>query len=129
MKKKIAVAIVVILSISWIVFFSSEGSKLRKNHILTQGLISSISGGGKGNWGPAIAYKYYVKGKLQESSKRHGELKYAINDFIGKPFPIVFRHRVCWYDDDILITPNDFKRYGYEFPDTLKWVLKYTKGQ
>jgi hypothetical protein len=27
----------------------------------------------------------------------------------------------------LLITPDDFKKFGYDFPDSLVWILPYLK--
>ena len=104
-----------------------EGQLLKRNHHLTTALIIECDGGGKGNWGPGIHYEYSVNKKIIKSSMRKGELQYSIQPLNGHSFPVIYKKRWFGYNDVILITPNDFAYYGYDFPDSLNWVIKYLK--
>ncbi len=125
MNKHVVVALCLVFLVMWASLGYYSGKKLRENHILTTGFVKDINGGGKGNFGPGIVYEYDRNGETVSSSRRHGELKYSIREFGGHYFPVIYGHNGLWYDDNILITPNDFEQYGYTFPDSLKWVLEY----
>jgi hypothetical protein len=104
--------------------------KFKREYLITNGIVYSVDGGGKGNFGPGINYRYSAKGISYKSSRRHGELPYSIGkNIIGKAFPIVYQKYWYGYESNILITPNDFANYGLPFPDSLNWVLPHIKKQ
>lgn len=109
-------------------FLRRHGADFREKHSVTTGIITSTDGGGRGNWGPGIYYEYYVSGKKIKGSRRHAQLPYAIGEKImGKSFPVAYEKYWYGYEDNILITPTDFKNYGHPFPDSLRWILQHIK--
>ncbi|MEI9934473.1 MAG: hypothetical protein WDM71_06385 [Ferruginibacter sp.] len=40
-----------------------------------------------------------------------------------KLFPAIFSPKTN--NSELLMTPEDFKNYGLNFPDSLQWVLQY----
>jgi hypothetical protein len=77
-----------------------------------------------------MTYEYYVNSKkVIRSSPRIWLTTTSCNEhFLGKTFPVVYNP-----DDKeisaLLLTPSDFKRFKYSFPDSLKWVVKYIDKQ
>ena len=108
-------------------FLHGEGQKMRKEHHLTVGQIIKCDNGGRGNFGPGINYRFNVGAAFVYGSRLHGGLKYNIHVLENHSFPVVYQKHWFGYIDVILITPNDFAYYGYSFPDSLKWVIKYMK--
>lgn len=43
--------------------------------------------------------------------------------FVNKYFYVLYSPKTG--NKDLLMTPNDFKKYNLSFPDSLKWVLEY----
>lgn len=56
------------------------------------------------------------------SQDDYGKLYSVVRD---KSFPVIFNLKDPQKYSTILIVPEDFKYYGLNFPDSLKWVLKY----
>lgn len=125
-KAQITLLILVAIFFAFVYF---RGQTLRKNHILTTAEVIDCNGGGRGNWGPGIAYEYKINGDVIRGSRRHSELKYAIKDLVGHSFPVIYQKSWFGYDDAILITPRDFAYYHVSFPDSLKWISKYIKNK
>ena len=48
------------------------------------------------------------------------------NTFLNKHFPVVYS-TINPEKSIMLITPNDFINWGYEFPDSLNWVKECLK--
>ena len=105
--------------------------KLENRHQLTVALTQKVTGGGLGNAGRLfLDYTLEVKGKLYKGSNVFLTNELNWNDaeqyFIKKTFPSV-------YNPDnpsislMLITPKDFSRFGYKFPDSLNWVKSFIK--
>jgi hypothetical protein len=123
MKKKyisLVIGLFILLIVYIIGYF--EEYNLKKNKILINGeFLEYKSGGNKsGDW---IHYKYEYKSKTYEGSKYKVVLS---RNFIGKSFPIVLNSKNP-SSSEMLILPEDFEEFGYTFPNTLKWVLRYKR--
>jgi hypothetical protein len=119
-KKYISLFIGIFIFLILVLFSYFEQYNLKKNKILINGeFLEYKSGGNKsGDW---INYKYEYKSKTYKGSIR--KVVYSRN-FIGKSFPTVINSKNP-SSSEMLILPEDFEEFGYTFPDTLKWVLKY----
>ena len=104
-----------------------HGQEIRKKHHLAIGKVLEVNVGGRGNWGPGINYVYVVNGRSISGSGSNHELMYSAHDLENHSFPVVYEETWFGYIDFLLITPRDFAYYGYAFPDSLRWVLKYMK--
>jgi hypothetical protein len=92
----------------------------KKNKILVTGNILGFSKGGS-NSGTFIDYQYNFQNKVYNGTDTK-----TVNGriFIKKNFPVVINKK--WPSSSkILLLPENFEEYGYSFPDSLKWVLKY----
>jgi hypothetical protein len=116
-----------VISILWISFAYFNGKKIRESHTLTVGEITRIyKSGGRGRIGPKVEFEYVRNNKLVSSvSFNKEDLLYSIDNFVGKSFPVIYAWNGLFYDDKILITPDDFESYDYIFPDSLNWVKVY----
>jgi hypothetical protein len=98
---------------------------LKKNKLLISGTIIKFeSGGGKNSVVDYINYKYNY------NSKEYNDIKTkTVNGkiFLGQNFPVIINKKKP-SSSKMLILPIDFEEYGYSFPDSLKWVLKYKNG-
>ncbi len=129
-KRKFIVFLGVIFAVS-VFYVSYCGSKFRKEHSLTVGQIIKWDGGSgtRGNFGPLFYYYYHVNGKVLRRSRRHKNLKSNIGKIMtGKSFPVAYRKYWYGYMENIMITPEDFQSFGYQFPDSLKWILPYMEN-
>jgi hypothetical protein len=104
-----------------------RGRSFIREHSMTTGVITKADGGGRGNFGPGIKYEFQVDGRIYLGSRTHSYLRYSIDDFVGKAFPVIYRKNWYGVEDMILIVPYDFEYYGHPFPDSLIWVLPYIK--
>jgi len=127
-KSKRIIVFLSIVAIACLIVYRN-GQRFRRDHSLTIGEITTCTNGGKGNFGPGIKYIYTVNGIQINGSRRHSELIYSIHEMEHHTFPVVYNKSWFGYNDVILITPNDFAYYGYSFPDSLKWILKYVNKQ
>lgn len=103
-------------------------NKLRKNFLLTTGKVTECRFLPKSGGNISLIYEYNLNSNLiSQSSTRKG---ITVNDcnthLLGKTFPVSFNP-----DDSelsmILMEPSDFEDFGYNFPDSLKWVSLYFK--
>ena len=70
---------------------------------------------------PSYQYKFVYNGKVYTDDNNRGiQTKYF---FIGKTFPAMFSPKTG--NSELLMTPEDFKEYGLNFPDSLRWVLQF----
>ncbi|OJX00294.1 MAG: hypothetical protein BGO70_08955 [Bacteroidetes bacterium 43-93] len=124
--------LVMIIAVAIILLIASQYKKsFRENHKMTVGQIfaSKKGYGSRGNFGVDIQYKYFVNGHVQYASTRDRNLRFNTGQFmIGKYFPVLYKKTLFGYDETILITPSEFKSYGYAFPDSLRWIIKYIEN-
>jgi len=103
--------------------------QLSHSHSLSSGYALQCSAGGKGATG-YVDFSFKLNGKSINTSCALDESEISIYDcqtyLAGKYFPVI-------YNPDnpsnakMLMSVNDFKKYGYDFPDSLHWVLNYIK--
>ena len=105
-----------------------ERNKLRNNHLIGVARIYQYTSGGRGNAGGTwVDYMLSVNGKNYKGSSRFttGEIHTEnLIKFWNKSFPAVY-YPPNPSISDLLLLPKDFKKYGYAFPDSLKWILQY----
>ena len=76
-------------------------------------------------------YYSYIVGRKKYSGRSNLGLIYTEdfkNVLIGKEFPVTY----CITEPEIssiLIVPENFVNYGYDFTDTLNWVLTYRRNK
>ena len=102
--------------------------KIEKSHKVDIAQIYNYTYGGRGNAGRLyVDFTMNIKGKEYKSSSGYLTTDFNCNKhFLGKTFPVVYNPDNPSISS-ILIIPEDFARYGYSFPDSLKWVLQYKK--
>jgi hypothetical protein len=71
------------------------------------------------------AYEYRVKGTKKSSLGISMDTVQWVH-FIWKSFPVIY-DTTNPVEHFMLIFPDDFKKYGLLFPDSLKWVLQYNR--
>jgi hypothetical protein len=95
---------------------NSKEKKLINCHKHSIGKIVSVDGGG-----PSIPsgtrYSYFADGMEYIGLKN--KCYYSLS---RKKFPVIYSCKNPGYSK-LLIEPADFEKYGYKFPDSLKWVL------
>ena len=102
--------------------------KLNREFVPTIGKITKCEYITKSGGGIGLKYEYHVNSVLikRSSTRRRLGVNICNEYFVGRTFPMVYNpdnHELT----ALLIEPDDFKRFGYEFPDSLKWVLRYIR--
>jgi hypothetical protein len=97
-------------------------TNIREDRGNTIGIITKKNIGYRGGY--SLIYRYNVNGKNYEVD--NGRFNWICDfetTFQGKRFPVVYAKKdpSCSL---ILITPDDYANWGYQFPDSLDWVRK-----
>ena len=127
---KIVWILFLILLTAGIVVYALRAKKhLERNNLITVATIHSCQNGSRGNAGGFfLNFTITVVGKDYNSSSSYlnNELSFfaAEKYFVGKTFPAVYSPSNPSVSS-LMITPKDFARYNYSFPDSLHWVLQY----
>lgn len=106
---------------------SLNDKKFIKNHTLTTGTVTECIVGTRKRQGHQVFFKYWNGNHLVETSSFYSELAYPTQDIVDKQFPVLYGSGYFGNREEMLITPKDFERYGYIFPDSLEWLRKYLK--
>ncbi len=108
-----------------IAFISSfvKSCIIKNTGIVINGEISNYSKGGRSET-ITIFYKYSYNGKSYEKARGMNGILYSNGDkFLYRHFPVLFSKLIN--SGTLLLTPDDFKKYGREFPDSLNWIFQY----
>lgn len=103
-----------------------QRNTIRKSHALTTARVYRYSSGGRGNAGGTwIDFTINVNAKTYRGTTRFltSELSgTAIEKYLlHKAVPAVYSPEDPSISD-LLLRPKDFKRWGYQFPDSLRWI-------
>jgi hypothetical protein len=98
--------------------------QLSRDHVQGLGKIYRYNAGGRGNAGGIwIDYSYDVDGKKYTGSSNYSLDKIDIGIvkkyLLGNTFPIVYNPKYPG-NSHLLITRQDFVKFGYNYPDSLK---------
>jgi len=94
--------------------------EIKENKGITTAQITSSNKDYR-EWAFFLYYTYKVDGivyKGHSSQKISGK---NLDDFMNRYFPLVYSTKNPG-KSILLITPNDFNRWGMQFPDSLIWV-------
>jgi len=127
-KSKTVIYSILLLFILYLIYSSTKsvfiGNQLEINSSFTQGYIVDCTKFSK-RTGGNIEYKFYINNKEFTGNKTYSEIdEFKCKDFIGKGFAIAY-DSVSTSNNEILITKEDYQRYGIPYPDSLQWVSKY----
>jgi hypothetical protein len=107
-----------------------QNKALRENHVLGVAHIQNHSSGGRGNAGGIwIDYSINVNGINYKSSSRYltSDIKIEVlKQLRNKSLPVLYNPSNPSISI-LMFLPKDFQRKGYTFPDSLRWILPYTK--
>ncbi|HTB53260.1 MAG TPA: hypothetical protein VK718_10860 [Ferruginibacter sp.] len=126
-KEKIVTILVSVFFIGVITITTLLGNfndkKLIERGVIINATIYDVTSTVRGDF--AVKYRFFIAGKPYESEHSYGEIisRYQSN-FINKSFPMIYLSE----DPSInylLVTPNSFKKYNKDFPDSLGWVKNY----
>jgi hypothetical protein len=119
--KKVVLLICAFGTVAFPTLGHPTGKDFHKHNDMAFGRITSVNGGGKGNWRPGINYQYALMGIKINGSIRTASISYnKAHELVDKTLPVLYKKYWYGYVDVVLITPSDFKYYGYVFPDSLK---------
>jgi hypothetical protein len=104
-------------------------SLLKDNKVINGGHIDYCQYGARGNAGRLhLNFTFHYKGKIIKGSTMLTTSQISVGDcnfyLRGKYFPVIFQTNDP-NNSELLITQRDFKRYGYNFPDSLEWAIQY----
>jgi hypothetical protein len=128
--------VLLLIPFTYIYFFE----KGRTDSILahkgfTRGLITRITEHTFSKQPAPIAvyeYSYTIKG-IRYTSQQKIPKNVIRDSLIGKAFPLIYDTTATYSPNiapgDLLITPDDFKKYKMPFPDSLKWLGKYISAK
>lgn len=116
---KISGYVLIFIFIAIVAYGAIYKLKLLKNNNIAQAKITFVSGAYRG--GMDIKYEYFAnKEKILSSGFIPIPYKHKDN-FINKYFPVVYYPKKI-NQSEILILPSTFKKYNFEYPDSLEWV-------
>ncbi len=103
----------------------SNQGHLKKNYALASGTISRFDVSFKSS-ACQIYYSFKFNNKSLLGSRSLGGINCGQNGdvFINKTFAVLV-DTLNPANNAILITPDHFKKANRNFPDSLKWILKY----
>lgn len=122
--KKIVLAIIILLFVAILLFVKFSDFKLTKRSVLLN--AKTIGWGTSSYMGLNLEYEFYYNGKKIFGSDTFNDFR-GDQDFVNKNFPVMYEPKIG--SAKLLIQPSDFKRFGLNFPDSLKWVLKYSNNK
>jgi len=129
--KGIVSVIIIIFILIYIVAKGIFGNKsLKENHVFGIGYVDNYSVGGRGSAGVIwIDFSINVKGKNYKSSSSYStsEIKIELLQHLRKKTLPVLYYPPNPSISMLMAFPKDYKRKGYSFPDSLKWILPYLK--
>jgi len=73
------------------------------------------------NWAFYLNYTYKIDSVLYVGESMHLVKGKYLDDYMYKNFPVVYSTKEP-RKSILLVTPDDFKRWGMRFPDSLNWV-------
>ncbi|MBL7718752.1 MAG: hypothetical protein JNL72_07945 [Flavipsychrobacter sp.] len=134
MKRK--VLMITLFAVVVITPFYFWGIKLSKelrenNNIINGGRITKCTYGGRGRGGSiSIDYTFTLSNQEYKGSTSINTSSLSPADcdeyFLNRYFPVVY-HPQRPSNNLILIIKRDFEAFNYQFPDSLSWILNYTK--
>ncbi len=115
--------------VGYIIYGFIGRSRLIEHHEIISGKVYNCSKGVKGSPEACnVRYSYNLNGKEYEGATLFSpaELRYedCLAHLTGHIFPVVYETGNA-ANSVILLTPGASRLYGYNFPDSLKWVAAY----
>lgn len=125
-KQKLVISAIVLLPLFMLSYIRKlRNDRLSDNGIITSGTLLSHKYRIRARF-EDIEYSFTYKGKqIKAKSTIHGIKGWPLNEhFLYKKFPVIFLPSNPKLNE-ILITPDRFKRFNVPFPDSLNWVKQY----
>ena len=128
-KRSILLVVVVLLFVIAAINFIKKkkfNNELRYQRSFVTGMVVKGQLRPKSGKSLDVYFTFVVNGKTfrSESLVNGIYLKDFNNNFLNRSFPVIFSPKNI-EKNEILITPDKFKRFNLLFPDSLRWVLKY----
>ncbi|HEY5367860.1 MAG TPA: hypothetical protein VIJ75_02620 [Hanamia sp.] len=104
---------------------NSNTHKLANQGVLANAYVMDITTTVRGDF--AIDYRFIVNGKSFEDQHSYSELlmRYQ-NNFLNRTFPVIYLPQNPSINY-LLVTPQSFKEYNKDFPDSLQWIMQYMR--
>ena len=120
-KRKLTLFIIVIIFLLLLLFIKISEVNLVNHGILLN--AKTTEWGVSAKMGLDLNYEFYYKGEKNIRSNAFGSIR-GNTAFCNKYFPVMYDPKLG--TTQLLIEPSDFREFNLPFPDSLKWVLKYT---
>jgi len=119
-----ALILVVVCSLLLILYIKDvrKKDKFLEKSQLGSGVIVSTNFANK--TGCYVQYTFSNEGVSYSGETRSNLPYHNSNIIIGKFFPVLYT-KMNPAENTILITPESFKYYNLEFPDSLNWIIAY----
>ncbi len=123
MKKGEVVGLIILVSfVLWVLIGRCiNQNELKKNGVIVNVKVVSWTTPSKGSSNGSLYGEFVYKSKKYRllSPTTYG---WGLHNLIGRTFPAMFSAKN--EKIEILITPEDFKKFKIPFPDSLKWVIE-----
>src|ERR1700722_66838 len=120
MRTNIAVIIFILIGACVLIFVCNKnGEDLKKNGILTTGIVKSVYEGGRG--GINVDYEFEVNGKKLNGSQFYFISAKFMNEFKNRSFPVIFSSKNP-SRNVMLIVKSNFDDYRISYPDSMRWI-------
>ncbi|MBK6829042.1 MAG: hypothetical protein IPG86_20270 [Chitinophagaceae bacterium] len=122
MKKGEVVGLIILVSfVLWVIIGRCTNQNELKSGVIVNVRVVSWTTPSKGSSNGSLYGEFVYKGKKYRllSPTTYG---WGLHNLIGKTFPAMFSAKN--EKIEILITPEDFKKFKIPFPDSLKWVIE-----
>jgi hypothetical protein len=104
---------------------------LKNSHLIGIARVYHYSSGGKGNGGGVwVDHVLELNGKSYKASSLYTTSEITsegLNQMMNRTFPVVYNPSNP-SNSHLMLSPSDFRKWGYTFPDSLRWLLPYIKN-
>lgn len=130
-KNRLMGILLLVFCVVGVIWGITRQKKLQNSNEIGTGKTTAFKSGGRGNAGGIwIDFVLTVNGKEYKGSSRYQTYQVSNDNLrdhiINRNFPVVYNPSNPSISS-LLLTQKDFSRFGYPFPDTLRWVLQYFK--
>lgn len=123
-KQNLPLLFFILVVLSFLIINKVRINNIKDTMVITSGTIFNSKLGSRG-W-IELHYEFFLHDQRFQSLEKIGIPNKYYKIFLNKKFPVVHSSENPKINE-MLIFPEDFKKYNIEFPDSLNWVLPYNK--
>jgi len=115
----------IVLVLSLYIVEQIKAKEIIENKVFTIGQITGYKNPHRPIATAILLYTYTADGVTYKDLNSGQEISYKnYKYFEGKYFFVIYS-KINPHKNRILITPNAYKAFGYQYPDSLEWVKDY----